>query len=417
MEHGDKSPDQQLTRNISDLRLREVLPKADDYSAVRTKSGDCGVVVGKPGYRGGMPPPSSNRLTLGVEEEFLLVTSDGRLSRQGPDVADHTQAPDGELQQELNRCQVESATGICETADELVAQLGKLREQLAATAADRDLRLIPSGTPVLAEENSPEITPNPRYHKAAAEFGATAHLGTTCGCHVHVAIPDRETGIRLSNHLRPWLPLLLTLTANSPFDNGQDTGYCSWRHQQWSRWPSAGPPPAFDSLDHYETTIATMLRTGAMMDRAMLYWDIRLSDNQPTLEFRVSDVADKVEEAVLLALVIRGLAHVTLDRIDEPSPTLPSEILRANLWRAARDGPTGRTLHPLTQQLTPVDQQWTDLVELISPALRNEPGDEDFVKDGMAALRETGGGAHRQRQAFARNDNLHDVLDSLAVKP
>lgn len=364
-----------------------------------------------------MPPSNADRLTLGVEEEFLLVDADGRLSRQGPDVADSTEAPDGELQQELNRCQVESATGICGTAEELVAQLGKLREQLAATAAGRGLRLIPSGTSLLAEEGSPEITPNPRYHKAAAEFGATAHLGTTCGCHVHVAIPDRETGVRLSNHLRPWLPLLLTLTANSPFDDGRDTGYCSWRHQQWSRWPSAGPPPAFDSLDHYETTIATMLRSGAMMDRAMLYWDVRLSDNQPTLEFRVSDVAGRVEEAALLAIVIRGLAQVTLDRLGEPAPALPSEILRANLWRAARDGPSGRTLHPVTQQLSPVDEQWTDLVELISPALRNEPGDEDFVQHGFAALRETGGGAHRQRQAFGRRESLHDVLDSLATHP
>jgi carboxylate-amine ligase len=369
------------------------------------------------GYESGMSPSNTDRLTLGVEEEFLLVDADGRLSRQGPEVVEHTEAPDGELQEELNRCQVESATGICGTAEEIVAQLGKLRERLAATAAERGLRVIPSGTPLLAEESSPEITPNPRYRKAAAEFGATAHLGTTCGCHVHVAVPDGETGVRLSNHLRPWLPLLLTLTANSPFENGRDTGYCSWRHQQWARWPSAGPPPAFDSHDHYETTIATMLRSGAMMDRAMLYWDIRLSDSHPTLEFRISDVAGKAEEAALLAIIIRGLTQVTLDRLDEPVPTLPSEILRANLWRAARDGLSGRTLHPLTQQLSPVDEQWNDLVELIAPALRAEPGDEDFVKHGMAALRETGGGAHRQRQAFARRHDLHDVLDELAVKP
>ena len=100
----------------------------------------------------------------------------------------------------------------------------------------------------------------------------------------------------------PGLPVLLTLTANSPFD-GADTGYASWRYQEWSRWPSAGPPPVFASLDEYESTVEVLLRTGALMDRAMIYWDIRLSERHPTLEFRISDVAVTPDQATL----IRGL--------------------------------------------------------------------------------------------------------------
>ncbi|MDT8914478.1 glutamate--cysteine ligase [Amycolatopsis sp. PS_44_ISF1] len=361
---------------------------------------------------------SHGALTLGVEEEFLLVDAAGRLSRQGPDVATRTDAPDGELQQELVRCQVESATGICSSIDEVVEQLGGLRRRLARTAADRQLRLLPIGCPVLAEERSPEITPNPRYERAAAEFGATARVAATCGCHVHVAIPDKETGVRLIDHLRPWLPLLLTVTANSVFADGADSGYASWRYPLWSRWPSAGPPPAFGSLDQYESTVETMLRSGAIIDRGMVYWDIRLSDDQPTLEFRIGDVAAHVDEAALLAAVIRGLVRTALEEIGDgrPAPALSSEALRANLWRASRDGFTGQVLHPKTGYLAPVAVQWAETVELIRPALK-EYGDDEFVEQGFARLRENGGGARRQRAAFDRRENLHDVIDLLAVEP
>jgi carboxylate-amine ligase len=358
-------------------------------------------------------------VTFGVEEEFLVVDAGGKLSGQGPRVVHEAEKSEGELQEELNKCQVESATGVCSTADELLTQLRHLRGRLATSAADHGLRLIPSACPILREENPPEITPNLRYSRMAAHFGATARMATTCGCHVHIAIPDRETGVRLSNHLRPWLPLLLTLTANSPFENGTDTGYCSWRYQQWSRWPSAGPPPHFDSPDHYDQIVDTMLDSGAILDRGMVYWDMRLSENQPTLEFRIGDVAATAEEATLLAVVIRGLASTAIAAIDraQPAPRLPSEVLRANLWRAARDGMAGRTLHPVTLRLTHVAEQWDDLVTFITPALGQKQGDDEFVKAGLAALRETGGGAQRQRHAFRRRHELQDVLDTLAVKP
>jgi carboxylate-amine ligase len=361
------------------------------------------------------------KLTLGVEEEFLLVDATGHLSSLGLSVAEACDEKDreGELQQELNRCQVESATGICHTPDELLTQLRDLRGELATAAARQGLRLVPSGCPILAEDRPPEITPTPRYQRMAKHFGATSRRVTTCGCHVHVAIEDQATGIRVSNHLRPWLPLLLALTANSPFDSGTDTHYCSWRYQQWCRWPSAGPPPAFTSPDEYEYTVDAMLRSGALMDRGMVYWDIRLSEKQQTLEFRIGDVAATAEEATLLAVVVRGLVSTALDAIaaDRPAPELPDQILRANLWRASRDGLTGKSLHPLTGLLAPTSVQLADLLDRIRPALRAGAGDWDLATASIAALREKGGGADRQRAAFERRHRMEDVIDTLAVAP
>lgn len=353
-------------------------------------------------------------LTVGVEEEFLLVGADGRLVRSGPEVvrASHDD-PGGDVQEELTRCQVESATGVCTGAEELRIQLLQLREELASKAAARGLRLLPSGTPLLEEARPAGITPRPRYRKMAQHFGEVATAAATCGCHVHVGIPDRATGIAISNHIRAWLPVLLALTANSPYNNGGDTGYSSWRYVRWALWPSAGPPPLFESVDHYDDSVDAMLRAGAMLDRGMVYWDIRLSEKQPTLEIRVSDVAATAGEAALLAVVVRALVALALRDIesqrDAPRPQI--EVLRAFLWRAARDGISGRCPNPLTGALMSGDSVPALLAEHLRPVLHG--ADLDFLLTGLRTLRTSGGGAQRQRRVFAAHQRLTDVVDEL----
>lgn len=356
-------------------------------------------------------------LTVGVEEEFLLVDRAGHLSLSGPDVIGAARDVDGELHLELARCQVESSTGICRGAAELLGQLRELRGSLAREACRRGLRVVPTATPLLAEKTPPDITPTRRYRRMAEHFGAITSTGTTCGCHVHVGVLDREIATAVSNHLRPWLPVLLALTANSPYNNGEDTRYCSWRHVLWSRWPSAGPPPIFASLDHYESVVAAMLRAEAMLDRGMIYWDIRLSERQPTLEVRVADVAASAEDAALLGVLVRGLVAAALDDLAAPPPAPPQEVLRANLWRAARDGLPGTCLHPVTGQLVPLHGQLDELVDLLRPALRGTGGDLEFVLAGLARLRDRGAGAQHQRAAFAKRHDLGDVIDALAIAP
>lgn len=348
---------------------------------------------------------------MGVEEEFLLVGADGRLSTSGPEVVDAANDEHGLVEVELKRCQVEAVSRICLTPDEVIAQLTDLRTGLATEAARRGLRLLPSGCPIVPEPTAAEFTPKDRYLRMAEWFGATARSVATCGCHVHVGVPDRETGVAVINRVRPWLPVLMTLTVNSPFD-GADTGYASWRYQEWSRWPSAGPPPLFASLDEYESIVDTLLRTGALMDRAMIYWDIRLSDRHPTVEFRISDVAATPFDAALLATMVRGLVAWALSTHAPPAP-LPETVLRGNLWRASREGLSGTTLHPVTGELAPVQSQLDDLVELLRPSLRD---DLEFVKAGVARLREQGTGARRQRTAYGRRQELTDVVDAMVVQ-
>ncbi|GHF33645.1 carboxylate-amine ligase [Amycolatopsis bartoniae] len=354
-------------------------------------------------------------LTLGVEEEFLLVDRDAHLASDGPAVTDDVSDPPGQVEHELRPCQVESATEVQTTVTGVVDGLRGLRDELAREAGKRELRLLPAGVAPLAEDRTLSFTPNARYHRMGGEFGAIARNALTCACHVHVSIPDRASGLAVSNGVRPWLPLLLALTANSPFAESEDTGYASWRHVMWGRWPSAGPPPHFESEDHYESLVDSMLRTGALLDRGMVYWDIRLSEHQPTVEIRISDVAATVEEAALLAGLVRGLAARALDEAGAPDGKAgpPPELLRTMLWRGARDGLAGQAVDPEDGDLVPAWHLLDRLVERVRPQLR-EAGDEDFVRDTLDRLRRTGGGAQRQRAVYARRRELADVVDELA---
>ncbi|MFC9255673.1 carboxylate-amine ligase [Amycolatopsis thailandensis] len=354
-------------------------------------------------------------LTFGIEEEFFVVDRDGRLSQTGDAVVDAADEEEGELQQELTRSQAESATGICTTHDEAEHQLTTLRAELARSAAHRGCRLLPSGCAPLSETALPAITPNPRYERMAEHFGATARTSHTCGCHVHIAIPDRETGIRVINHIRPFLPALLTVTANSAICDGYDTGYASWRYQQWNRWPSAGSPPLFASLDHYDGIVDAWLRAGAILDRAMVYWDVRLSEKQPTVEFRFADVAATPGEAVLLGVLIRGLVGTILASEGRPAD-LSNEVLRAQIWRASREGVSGRCPHFRTGDLAPASDVLDDVVTFAAGAL-DETGDLDFVRDGYARLVAGGSGADRQRARFEKRRRAEDVVDLLAGRP
>jgi carboxylate-amine ligase len=353
-------------------------------------------------------------LTVGVEEEFFVVDDSGHLSGHADAVVAAANDHEGELQKELAQSQAELATGICRTHTEILHQLHQLRGELASAGARMGLRIVPSGAALLSETDPPGITEDARYLRMAEQFGALVHKVRTCGCHVHVAIPDRETGVQVINHVRPWLPILLAVTANSPIESGRPTGYRSWRHQRWNQWPSAGPPPRFGSLEHYESIIEGWQRSGAIMDRGMIYWDVRLSDNQPTLEFRVGDVAAIPEEATLLAVLVRGLTHLALNT-SEPSPDLPNEVLRGQLWRAARDGLAGQCPHPHTGHVAPAHVVLKDLLTILTPALR-ENGDLEFAEENLARLARTGGGADRQLRTFAGADRAEDVIGMLAVR-
>lgn len=357
---------------------------------------------------------------MGVEEEFLLVdpVTGVPVNRAGDVVAAARELFGLDLDHELTGSQVETNTEVCGSAEEVRRELVRLRHVVARSAREAGCRAIAVGAPPLGDGTG-VITDDLRYRRIARAFGALAEQQLICGCHVHVAVPDRETAVRVCNHVRLWLPLLGALTANSPFSRGADTGFASWRQMVWSRWPVSGPPPYFSSWRHYEAVSGLLLDAETALDQGMIYWDVRPSAHLPTVEVRVADVGAGVDDAVLLTALVRALVAKAVMDVERGvlAVPVPGEALRQACWRAARDGLAGRGLDVLSGRLLPMRQQLGELVRQLTPVL-DANGDLAVVERGLRLLERAGCGADRQRRAFREGgtEKLLGLLDVDAVR-
>jgi carboxylate-amine ligase len=212
-----------------------------------------------------------------------------------------------ELEYELKLQQVETNTRPCTTLDELEGELRRARAAAAEAAGRVGVRVAALGTSPVPVE--PETTGKPRYQQMAEAFGLTAQEQLTCGCHVHVQVGSDEEGVAVLDRIQPWLAALLALSANSPFWQGMDSSYASFRYQAWGRWPCSGPTEWFGSAQAYQATVDQMVRTGTLLDTGMVYFDAQLSQHYPTLEVRIADVCLRHEDAVLIAALVRALVE------------------------------------------------------------------------------------------------------------
>ena len=148
-----------------------------------------------------------------------------------------------------------------------------------------------------------------RYERMAEAFGLTAQEQLTCGCHVHVEVSSADEGVAVLDRAGPWLAVLLAVSANSPFWQGLDSSYASFRYQVWGRWPSSGPTEPFGTAQAYRETVEQMVGTGTLLDAGMVYFNARLSERYPTIEVRIADVCLRAEDAVLIAALVRALVE------------------------------------------------------------------------------------------------------------
>ncbi|NMO50630.1 glutamate--cysteine ligase [Actinoplanes sp. TBRC 11911] len=359
---------------------------------------------------------SHDLLTLGVEEEYLLV--DGTEPRAVEAVEDvFAQVPDElreSVQHEYMRSQIEVASPPQLDLGSLRVALHRLRSGVAGAADRAGVRLIAAGTGP-ASGPLPRIADNPRYHRMRDFFGDLSPGPGMCGMHVHVSIPDPETGVQVLNHLRPWLPIFQAATVNSPLFNGHDTGYASWRSMLWERWPTVGPAPYLESHEHYETLVSDLVASGAMLDEGMLYWYARLSATYPTVEIRMGDVTPSVDDAILLAALARALVATLLRdvRAGVPAPNVPHPLLMAAHWRAAHDGLQGVNIDMATREPRPAWRLLRQLFDYVRAEL-DRHGDLETATVLMDRLRASGTGAARQRAVLARNGSVSEVVDWLA---
>lgn len=246
------------------------------------------------------------------------------------------------------------------------------------------------------------VTDDRRYRQMRADAPRLVDEQLINGMHVHVAVPDRGTGASALGRLRPWLPVLVALGANSPFWEGRDTGFASWRTVVFGRWPVSGTPPYTADAAAYQERTRALLATGVVHDRKQLYWHARLSEAYPTLEIRAPDVQLDVDSAVTLAGVARGLVATALRESRRGARPLdpPGSVLQAAGWHAARHGVGGTLVDPRSGRPADAAEVVGSLLDHVRPAL-DAMGDRERVAAGLARLLDGGAGAARQREALA----------------
>ncbi|MFI9005735.1 glutamate--cysteine ligase [Actinosynnema sp. NPDC053489] len=354
---------------------------------------------------------------MGVEEEFLLVEPGSGLPASAARAVLDRVVP-GELaegarvERELWDTEVEASTGVCTTLTAVREALTRHRAALGRAARAEGLELVAVGLPVFGAETAPPNRDG-HYRWMGDAYGLVLSDQEFCSCHVHVGVADREVAVAVLNHLRPWLPTLSALTADSPFRRGRDTGFQSWRTVAYTRLPASGVPPWFGSLAEHDADLARLGECGLLpRDHGGLRL-ARLSGHLPTVEVRVADAVPSVDEAVLHAALVRGLVRTALDELasgreaDRPA----DGVLGQALWTAARHGLAGPAIDPWTGAPTSPHAMAARLLRRVEPAL-TATGDLAGTRSLLHGVLRHGNGAVRQRRAAAEG-GIDDALSLL----
>ncbi|MEU0005468.1 glutamate--cysteine ligase [Streptomyces sp. NPDC006314] len=351
--------------------------------------------------------------TVGVEEELLLVDPDSgdpkALAAAVLARAAHDDPGQDVFEKELFGQMLEFATHPQSDMAALGAEIVRCRKEAARHAGEIGCAVAALATSPLPV--SPSLSMNDRYRWLAERYGIPTWEQLVCGCHVHVSVESDEEGVAVLDRIRPWLAVLRAISANSPFWQGQDTDYGSYRSRVWNRWPSAGPTELFESAERYRRRVSDMVATGAILDEAMAYFDARLSARYPTVELRVADVCLRADTAVLIATLSRALVETAARdwRAGRPAHDHSVSLLRLADWQAARFGLEENLLDPATMRPRPAAQVLRSLLEHTGDAL-TDSGDAARAEQAVEELLRTGNGAREQRRLLERTDSLRDVV-------
>ena len=286
-----------------------------------------------------MPRPQD--FTVGVEEEYqLLDARTGELRSRARYViaGDWADALKAEMQEHT----VEVETGVCEATTCIRDDLARLRFTAAVAAEAQGLRIAAAGTHPVSPAEGHIFNPAPVYQELREEYRRLAESQAIFGMHVHVGVPRGTDRARIANVVRLHLPLLLALTASSPYFEGRDTGHVSYRSVLWRRWPRTGAPPRFRDDAEYAALVRWLVQSGRIDGPGRLYWDLRPHHLYPTVEVRIPDCTPRLDDAIAVAaltrVIVAGAAEGMLD--DTPLPdALVQTLLSDNAWRASRYGP------------------------------------------------------------------------------
>jgi carboxylate-amine ligase len=360
----------------------------------------------------------AHRFTIGVEEEFQIIdpaTCELRshvmqlVSAASPDIVE-------QVKNEMHQSIVETGTNICQNVGELRIEMHRTRGELVAAAERAGLQVAAAGTHPFSSWIDQVISPGERYQNIIEELQQLARSLLIFGMHVHVAMPDKQSTIDMMNMVRYFLPHLLALSTSSPFWMGRDTGLKSFRTTVFRRFPRTGVPEQFESWSAYENFVNLLVKLHCIDDGKKIWWDVRPHPTFGTLEFRMCDVATKVEEAVAIAALTQAIV-VKLYKLSTSNQSwrlYRRALIEENKWRAARYGIEGKLIDFGKEEEVPMRSLIPELLELVDDVL-DELGSRSAVEYVHTILNE-GTSAERQLRVYQQTGDLKAVVRHLVAE-
>jgi carboxylate-amine ligase len=346
--------------------------------------------------------------SLGVEEEFQLLSPESYELVSRYDEVAEAAGPDERIKPELMQSVLEAATGITGSVEEAVEEARGLRAHLRDAAAARNTLIASAGTHPFSRWEHQEVTDEPRYTGLMDQMRWVAERELIFGLHVHVGMETAAQAIAVANALRTWLPELLALSANSPFWQARDTGLASTRTKVFETFPRSGLPPVFGSFEEFELLVERGVRTGSFRDYTYIWWDLRPHPRLGTIEVRICDAQTRLESVAGLVALIQSLVAELADRFERDGagalPVQPAPLIAENKWRAVRYGLGGDLIDLEHDTERPAREAVAALVEVAGPAA-GRLGCRTELEE-IERICRRGTGADEQRRAHEDGDLL-----------
>jgi carboxylate-amine ligase len=363
-------------------------------------------------WKGTEHPP----YTVGVEEEVMLVEPHGwslahRIDSLLPtlprEFAAHVMA-------ETHGSAVELATGVHRDIPGAARELGELRAKLTKALERLDMRGASAGTHAFATWHDTVISSGTRYQLVYGSMRELARREPTFALHVHVGIETPEAAIRALNRLRAHLPLLLALSANSPFWQGRDTGLASARTPLFQAFPRVGVPRRFADYCDYVEAVDVLIRCDAFPEPSFLWWDVRPQARFGTVEVRIMDAQASVQESAALAALVQSLARLEVEEgfVSETMVDAP-EVIDENRFVAARDGMKAEFINPESERRVPALELVEDVIDACRPHAEALGCATELERVRRLAHHS---GAHRQLDAARGPERLQGLIRTLSER-
>ncbi len=352
--------------------------------------------------------------TIGIEEELMILDAE-TLELVNAIESMLEPSPLGEIKPELMESVLEISTDPCRDIGEASDQLRALRRQVTDTAASKKMAIGSAGTHPFAMWEDQRIVARPRYRDLIAAMRFVARQELIFGMHVHVGLDDPDKAIHVANGMRIHLPVLLGLSANSPFWRADGTGLASTRTPIFGAFPRVGIPPTYADWSDYERRIEFMIRAGVIEDYTYLWHDVRPHPNFGTVEVRVMDSQTRIEHSLGLAALVQAMVRELAEHFDsgERPASYPFEMLDENKWLAARHGLEGELVDlPSSERVAT-----RELARRLLDRMREHCADLGSLDElaGVEDLLARGNGAARQVVVYEANHDLREVMAEIVA--